>query len=229
MSNHIKYFKIYGQQRTGTNYISTLLLNNFLDTNIFMNLGGWKHGNLIEYPDCIELVNTVDTTTKNNIEIDKIIDLFKNNNVNFLVIIKNPYMWINSMSIYKKQQITSSFVIEYITIWNDIYSNYKYYIENEIAYLVKYEELLEQPIETLDKIKKKFNLIQKNTEYIIENNILLANDDYNIGKIKNRIFNKNKYIKPNIYKYLSNDIIQFINENIDISLLKYYNYDLVII
>lgn len=64
-------------------------------------------------------------------------------------------MWINSMSIYKKQQITSSFVIEYITIWNEIYSNYKYYIENKIAYLVKYEELLEQPIETLDKIKKK--------------------------------------------------------------------------
>ncbi len=26
------YFKIYGQMRTGTNYISTLLLNNFLDT-----------------------------------------------------------------------------------------------------------------------------------------------------------------------------------------------------
>jgi hypothetical protein len=215
--------------RTGTNYISTLLLNNFLDTTIFMNVGGWKHGKLIEYPDCIELVNYVDITTKNNIEIDKIIDLFKNNNVNFLVIIKNPYMWINSMSIYKKQQITSLFVIEYITIWNEIYSNYKYYIENERAYLVKYEELLEQPIETLDKIKKKFNLTPKNSEYIIENNILLANGDYNIGKIKNRIFNKNKYIKPNIYQYLSNDIIRIINENIDISLLKYYNYDLVVV
>lgn len=229
MSNYIKYFKIYGQMRTGTNYISTLLLNNFLDTTIFMNVGGWKHGKLIEYPDCIELVNYVDITTKNNIEIDKIIDLFKNNNVNFLVIIKNPYMWINSMSIYKKQQITSLFVIEYITIWNEIYSNYKYYIENERAYLVKYEELLEQPIETLDKIKKKFNLTPKNSEYIIENNILLANGDYNIGKIKNRIFNKNKYIKPNIYQYLSNDIIRIINENIDISLLKYYNYDLVVV
>jgi hypothetical protein len=215
--------------RTGTNYISTLLLNNFLDTNIFMNLGGWKHGKLIEYPDCIELVNYVDITTKNNIEIDKIIDIFKNNNINFLVIIKNPYMWINSMSIYKRQQITSSFVIEYITIWNEIYSNYKYYIENERAYLVKYEELLEQPIETLDKIKKKFNLTQKNSEYIIENNILLANGDYNIGKIKNRIFDKNKYIKPNIYQYLSNDIIRIINENIDISLLKFYNYDLVVV
>jgi hypothetical protein len=215
--------------RTGTNYISTLLLNNFLDTTIFMNIGGWKHGKLIEYPDCIELVNKVDITTKNNIEIDKIIDLFKNNNVNFLVIIKNPYMWINSMSIYKKQQITSLFVIEYITIWNEIYSNYKYYIENERAYLVKYEELLEQQIETLDKIKKKFNLTPKNSEYIIENNILLANGDYNIGKIKNRIFDKNKYIKPNIYQYLSNDIIRIINENIDISLLKYYNYDLVVV
>jgi hypothetical protein len=133
------------------------------------------------------------------------------------------------MSIYKKQEITSLFVIEYITIWNEIYSNYKYYIENERAYLVKYEALLEQPIETLDKIKKKLNLIQKNTEYIIENNILSANDDYNIGKIKNKIFNKNKYIKPNIYQYLSNDIIRIINENIDISLLKYYNYDLVVV
>jgi hypothetical protein len=229
MSNHIKYFKIYGQMRTGTNYISTLLLNNFLDTNVFMNLGGWKHGKLIEYPNRIELINKVDITTKHNIEIDKIIDLFKNNNVNFLVIIKNPYMWIHSMSIYKKQEITSLFVIEYITIWNEIYSNYKYYIENERAYLVKYEALLEQPIETLDKIKKKLNLIQKNTEYIIENNILSANDDYNIGKIKNKIFNKNKYIKPNIYQYLSNDIIRIINENIDISLLKYYNYDLVVV
>jgi hypothetical protein len=215
--------------RTGTNYISTLLLNNFLDTTVFMNVGGWKHGKLIEYPNKFQLVNRVDINTKNNIENNNIIDLFKNNNVNFLVIIKNPYMWIKSISIFTNHAITPKFVNNYITQWNDIYLNYKYYIENKRAYLVKYEELLEQPIETLDKIKKKFNLTPKNSEYIIENNILLANGDYNIGKIKNRIFNKNKYIKPNIYQYLSNDIIRIINENIDISLLKYYNYDLVVV
>ena len=123
MSSYINYFKIYGQMRTGTNYISATLLNNFLDTNVFMNIGGWKHGKLIEYPDSFELVSNVDITTKNNIDIDKTIDIFMNNNVNFLVIIKNPYMWIKSMSIYKKQEITSLSAIEYITIWNNIYSN----------------------------------------------------------------------------------------------------------
>ena len=229
MSSYINYFKIYGQMRTGTNYISTTLLNNFLDTNVFMNVGGWKHGKLIEYPNNIELVNKVVQITINNIDIDKTIDLFTTNNVNFLVIVKNPYMWINSVSVYKQKEITCEFIIEYISIWNEIYSNYKYYIECGKAYLVKYETLLQEPNEALDKIKKKFNLTQKNPEYILENNVLHANNDSNIGKIKNVIFDKNKYINPIISDYLSNDIIRNINENIDVSLMKFYDYELVIV
>ena len=54
-------------------------------------------------------------------------------------------MWIKSISIYKQKEITCEFIIEYISIWNEIYSNYKYYIECGKAYLVKYEELLEKP------------------------------------------------------------------------------------
>lgn len=229
MSSYINYFKIYGQMRTGTNYISTTLLNNFLDTNVFMNVGGWKHGKLIEYPNNIELVNKVVQITINNIDIDKTIDLFTTNNVNFLVIVKNPYMWINSVSVYKQKEITCEFIIEYISIWNEIYSNYKYYIECGKAYLVKYETLLQEPNEALDKIKKKFNLTQKNPEYILENNVLHANNDSNIGKIKKVIFDKNKYINPIISDYLSNDIIRNINENIDVSLMKFYDYELVIV
>jgi hypothetical protein len=229
MTNQVKYFKIYGQMRTGTNYISFLIKNNFLDTNVFMNIGGWKHGKLIEFPNNIELVNYVDSITKNNIEINKTIDLFKNNNVNFLVIIKNPYMWINSISVYKNKEITSEFIIENISIWNEIYSNYKYYIECDKAYLVKYDTLLKETNEVLDKIMNKFNLTKKNQEYILENNVLHANNDSNIGKTKRIIFDKNKYISPNITNYLSNDIIRNINENIDVSLMKFYDYELVIV
>ena len=221
------YFKIYGQMRSGTNYISTLLLNNFLDTTVFMNVGGWKHGKLIEYPNKFQLLNRVDINTKNNIEIYNTIDLFKNNNVNFLVIVKNPYMWIKSISIFTNNDITPKFVKNYITQWNNIYSNYKNYIESGKAYLVKYETLLQEPHETLDKIKNKFNLIKKNSEYNIENNILSANSDSNIGKTIKIVFDKKKYISPNIPDYLSNDIIHIINENIDKTLMKFYNYDLV--
>lgn len=227
MMSQIKYFKIYGQMRTGTNYVSSLIKNNFSDTTVFMNIGGWKHGKIIEFPNDIELVNKIDITTKNNIDIDKTIDLFKNNNVNFLVIVKNPYMWIHSISIFKNEIISSKFIKNYIRQWNETYSNYKDYIECGKVYLVKYETLLQEPHETLDKIKNKFSLTKKNSEYILEDKVLKENNDSTIGKTKNITFNKSKYISPNITIYLLNDMIQIINEHIDKTLMKFYDYDLL--
>jgi hypothetical protein len=221
------YFKIYGQMRTGTNYMSSLIKNNFSETNIFMNVGGWKHGKIIEFPNNIDLLNYVDINTKTNIDIDKTIDLFATNKVIFLIMVKNPYMWIHSVSVYKQKEITSKFLIQYILLWNETYSNYKDYIERGKACVVKYETLLQEPHETLDKIKNKFNLIKKNSEYILENNVLSANNDSNIGRTKKITFNKNKYINSIITHYLSNDIIKIINENIDKTLMKFYEYDLV--
>ena len=43
------------------------------------------------------------------------------------------------------------------------------------------------------------------------------------------LFNKNKYISPNIKNHLSNDIINIINENIDKTLMKFYEYEIVIV
>jgi hypothetical protein len=37
------YFKQYGLQRTGTNYLRFLIEDNFLDTHVFMSILGWKH------------------------------------------------------------------------------------------------------------------------------------------------------------------------------------------
>ena len=76
------YFKIYGQKRTGTNYISTILVNNFLDTKVFMNVGGWKHGKIIQIPNKKNLVNRVDNNTKNKINVTETINLFK---INFAI------------------------------------------------------------------------------------------------------------------------------------------------
>ena len=48
---NMKYFKIYGLERTGTNYTSSLIEENFDYVKVFMNIGGWKHGHLIKYPN----------------------------------------------------------------------------------------------------------------------------------------------------------------------------------
>ena len=111
------YFKIYGQKRTGTNYISTILLDNFLETKVFMNVGGWKHGKIIQIPDEKNLVNTVDINTKNKINVPQTINLFKINKVKFIVIIKNPYMWINSVCDHENKSVENSpFIIKQINL-----------------------------------------------------------------------------------------------------------------
>ena len=40
----MKYFKQYGEQRTGTNYLKSLLELNFKKTIVFASVLGWKHG-----------------------------------------------------------------------------------------------------------------------------------------------------------------------------------------
>jgi hypothetical protein len=224
------YFKIYGQKRTGTNYISTILEKNFLDTKVFMNVGGWKHGKIIEIPNKTELVNTVDFHTKKKINVSETINLFKKNTVKFIVMIKNPYMWINSIcNQYKKSVEDSSFIIKQIKIWNTLYTNYKQYIESKKAYLIKYEDLIQDPDSVLEDLIKEFNLKRKfKNSFKLETKKLKANSDANIGNCMNKDFDKTKYINPNINKILSKNIIEIINNNIDFKLMDFYNYDMLL-
>lgn len=217
--------------RTSTNYISYSILNNFKDVDVFMNIGGWKHGEIIEFPDSFNLLNSVDDIDdKNNIEINNIIDLFKSKKINFIVTIKNPYMWINSMSNFERKKITPEYVVDKINMWNKHYSNYKNFIENDKAYLFKYETFLKQPTEILDEIKTKFNLTKKG-DYTFEKKKLRANNDNTIRTINNSttniLFDETIYTNLNIYKYLSKDIIKIINNRIDLTLMKFYEYDVI--
>ena len=164
-----------------------------------------------------------------NTDINKTIDLFNNKKVNFIVMIKNPYMWIKSISEFEKKSIDELYVIKKIKLWNEMYSNYKKYIEDQTAYLIKYEELLKTPNQILNKLIKKFNLVRKiKNSFELEKHKLGANSDKNLGKHTNKIFYPKKYINPNINKILSKNIINIINKNIDDELMSFYNYKIEI-
>jgi hypothetical protein len=225
----MKYFKIYGQQRTGTNYFSTLMNTNFKDVDIFMNVGGWKHGLLIEYPNQTELINRVDKDTATSININNTIKLFNEHKVFFMILVKNPYLWIYSLSNFENKELTIEYVSKNINIWNQKYLNYKNHIVNNQAYLIKYESLIKYPDKTLNKIKDYFKLTTKYNKYYLQNNILGANSDYTIGKTTNKLF-KNKYLYIDDNRYISTIlkpcIIKTINKHINRSLMRYYKYDI---
>lgn len=215
--------------RTGTNYISTILVKNFLDTKVFMNIGGWKHGEIIQIPNKINLVNAVDNTCKKKINVTETINLFKINKVKFIVMIKNPYMWINSICEFRNKSLNDhSFIIKKIKIWNTLYTNYKQYIESGKAYLIKYEKLIQEPERVLENLIKEFNLKRKfKDSFELEKKKLNTNSDTSLGWTLNSDFDKSKYINPNINEILKNNIIKIINNNIDFKLMDFYDYEII--
>jgi len=205
------------------------MLMNFQDIDVFMNVGGWKHGKIIDAPNEIELLQTVDAAAKPKINVNKTIQLFANNKVNFLVLVKNPYLWIYSISKYENKEITTDYVIRHIKTWNAHYSNYKNYIEQDKAFLVKYETFIKHPNETMDKIKQKFNLTSKNSNYKFEQKHFLANGDSNGGGTTNTTFDNSPYMNEQQYisTYLTSSIINTITHTLDSSLMEFYQYDIL--
>jgi hypothetical protein len=87
----MKFIKIYGIQRTGTNYIEWLLNNNFSDCHVLLedNVLGWKHGKVKE---------TIDWSDTNKSYID-----YHKKNLNTTFIIKyEDYIESSFSEILKK-------------------------------------------------------------------------------------------------------------------------------
>jgi hypothetical protein len=223
------YFKIYGLMRTGTNYISTTLQKNFVDTKVFMNVGGCKHCKIILIPDETNVLNSADAATRQRTSASATINLFATNTVKFIVMVKNPYMWIDSMCRHRRRPLGDhAFIVEQIKAWNTLYADYKQHIESGKAHLIKYEDLIENPDKVLGDVMTKFGLKRKfANRFHLESKHLLPNTDSGIGCCTNQVFNKMKYINPNIHKVLPKNVINAISSNIDSQLMGYYNYDII--
>lgn len=224
----MSYVKIYGLKRTGTNYISSLLYNNFKNITIFSNVGGWKHGKIIKLPNKNNLLNTVDGQTKQKHlkKINVTLDLFSQGRVKFVVMIKNPYLWMVSVCRFEFKKQTRENVIKFVKMWNDTYANYKKHIENGDAIFINYEDVL-RDLNVLQILEDKFGLEKKHDKFVNIKNQMDANSDCNLCGTTGHVFNKKNYYTNNddsIKKYVGNDIINIINEYISEDVLLFYGY-----
>ena len=94
----------------------------------------------------------------------------------------------------------------------------------------EYEILLLEPHKVLVDLIRKFKLKRKYRDsFKLERHELNANFDINIGSHTKHFFDKTKYINPDIKKVLPENTIKIINNNIDLNLMDFYNYDMVTI
>lgn len=177
-----KIFKMYGMQRTKTNYFQKLLGLNFSDIIVLSNLSGWKHG-LVQtnvdwsgdnWEETLEIskqyyMSNMSEAKGQSKMIDK---AFKNKSVGFIFSYRNPYT--NYMSREKHYNDKDKFIKDFVSNWNMKNNNYmSFYNENDNCFMFKFEDLVgSKKIDTLDSFAKKFDLKRSNNSYVdVENRV----------------------------------------------------------
>jgi hypothetical protein len=225
----IEYVKIHGLQRTGTNYLSHLVNENFEKTQVLVNLGGWKHGHYHA-------------------------PWFLGQEVHVLVLAKHPYSWLVSIYKYwnKKRELRIGMDLNGVSFDNFVRNKAIFELQRDIPYLfrasnpiqhwnnmyfhwmtvrmnaknvcfIKYEELLSNPESTVDKIGQTFGLQRKSGTFVDSKNDfapageLLRQED---SEFKAREY----YLQDEYFKSYTPELLDFVNKELDLEVLDHYNY-----
>lgn len=227
----MKFIKQHGLERTGTNYIKALIESNIKDVRVLSNLFGLKHEkyNKINYKDYNfkKDKNVLTDLTHNEVELIK--KHFTNDELYYIITIKNPYSWVISYNNCKwikpnRGPLNEEKIIRYMDRWNKINDDWlKNLIEgkSEKTFSVMYEDLLLEPNKVITSISKKFDLEEKDVFNDI-NNTMHPGPDFiwhkNISKNK---FDKKKYYLNKTYlKELPEKYINLIESKIDTKIME---------
>ena len=205
----VQSFKIFGERHTGTNALSSFIIENFNIKFLYYDYLGWKH-----------------RLAPNETEIQK----FATQETIFLFTFRNPYSWLKAMHrdpyYYHYPKITELNFFEFvqfqiedyenlIMLWNQKNSSYLEMINKvPISMLVKVEDFHNDQQSYFNKISSK---IEFNGNFIPMDRYLNGR-----GQSSDKSITESLTIPS-----LSREEIEVINHYLDKDLMKELNYNLL--
>lgn len=222
--------KIFGLQRSGTNWLSFLIKENFNNVETLINTGGWKHGHYMvpwslqkeahvatiiknPYSWLVSVYNYWGPKRKKNIGPDlrgvEFKDFVRNRylgekqrGIPFLIRAKNPVQQWNNMNIH----------------WLSIR------LANKRSCFVTYETIMANLSRSMEVIGKTLELEQKNKDKWVDNKkTFLPGDDSKIN-VSKETFNKAYYQNESWKSFYTPELIEFINGELDLDLMTQFGY-----
>jgi hypothetical protein len=208
-----KIVKIFGLHNSGTNVLNLLLRLNF-DNFICLKELGWKHQTIKDFDYFLKL------------------EKLTNAEICLVFCVRDPYDWcyrfIKNSYEYEIKSVSAPLFIKWsnqeyyesvVEMYNQKLKNYLEILNvyKDKSTFVKYEDLIDNQSNTLEDLYKKLNLSKS-----------LVNKDFII--LNKKISSEMQITNEKISKYrsyknlLSNDEIEFINKNLDLKTLNYFNY-----
>ncbi len=257
----MRYFKQYGAKRTGTNYLRSLLEKNFDDITVLMHTLGGKHGtpvDLFHYlskfsNDYIGFTEAASAAvpaenslpfndaqrTFMKLHASALAEAVKKQQLHFLISVKNPYAWINSMFKFHHLKIHtkknrwmaaySKFIIQLCTEYNVLYKSYWEHFQQfpQQTSIIEYDELLANPHNLLQQLQQQLQLVPSSPKYTTTLPVSLPTDWDNFESIKQsgkNEFNKEFYFQHKYFDELNTEVITIMNNEIDWNIAKLYGY-----
>tara|TARA_R110001583_G_scaffold80988_6_gene216629 strand:+ start:286 stop:1044 length:759 start_codon:yes stop_codon:yes gene_type:complete len=244
-----KYIKIYGLQRTGTNYLEWSMNENFKNTNVLKhgNMLGWKHGNPV-------LIENVDWTGKNwdnqkhsdqelaqervqnyQIELSKlggkepILQAAKENRIKYVFCVRDPYCWLTSRgpAWAGVLQDMPRDLEKAIHFWNEM--NKKYFdfvtsVGSENCCFVTHFSLINNDKEMIQWIAEKFEIETNDTIHSRDDQINPGRWDSEFTEGKK--IDKKKYGLPNWFlNNLNPSIVKRVSAAVDPGIMEFFEFE----
>lgn len=211
--------KIHGLQRTGTNYTSWLIKNNF--PTIWITAGGCgsKHGEVYLLGNDNHIIYKKDPNVD---RVKKMLKAKEDGELGFIFTFKNPYSWIVSFSKYRHKNPNNP---RHYRQWMSNYNELNEHFINaslgyDQSYILRYEDLIAHPELCIKRIASKFSL--QFEEFKDMNKVIEPK-----GKISNKSFNKGFYDQHKYLEALDSSTIEYITNNVSSLVMTKCEYDYV--
>lgn len=177
MDSSEKILKVYGLERTGTNYIEWLVNRNYPYVRVCTNQMGWKHAAVRAPVERLLRTGLEDLTDEERDDLfahrffkekayrEEIEAHLAEKRICFAIMVKNPYSWYVSMARYHKFPI-HPLRKKLFRHWNRTNSRW-FQFANEFSdrtMIFRYEDLLCRLDQRVEEMGTKFNLERRNGE-----------------------------------------------------------------
>lgn len=264
----MQYFKQYGAKRTGTNFLRALLEVNFEDAGVLMHVLGNKHAPPVDLesllpmgePDPLRFVQAASEAALPEPAFGEsaspslgggqiafmqeragaIHAAAKDKSLHFLISIKSPYAWIQSMlgqSWLRKQAADPKRMEELLDLvaaecaaFNALYGSYWQLLKTvpRQTTLVRYHELLASPAGFLEGLRDKLGLKPASNAFadILTTAFPTDWDDSDSSQtLGKRVFNRDYYLQKRFMADLLPEMIAVLEREIDWELMQNLGYE----
>ncbi len=192
------YFKQYGAQRTGTNYLKRLMEINFEQVTVFGSVLGWKHGMYETGNGYQHKCHSHEQWIKDKTREDGRVYSVDNyplkhtpeqlheacGNLHYLISCKDPYAFVVSYKRFRanKQPWNEDKVTRWIHTYLQQNARWRRLYDRapDKCIMVDYEQLICNRDVVLSTIKSKFGLTQKHEQFRNEHRVVGASTDHGL-------------------------------------------------